>query len=348
MTQMFRSATFRLTVWYLAIVTVINLMFSIVVYRFAVSELQSGLVHQTQRIYENFPVFTGNPLLRDSDDLTLGSHHILWRLIYFNLLVLIFVGIASYYLARRTLRPIEAAHKRQQRFTADVSHELRTPLTSLKMSTEVALLDKSASKPALRQALESNLEDVGKMELLINSLLRLTRLDADAIQASFGPLQAATVVQAASSQVSTIAASKQIRIVKKGKDQPLFGDEATLTQLLVILLDNAIKYSTPGSHIQLETKADGDSTLLIIHDSGQGMAPDVLPHVFDRFYRADASRNTTTTEGFGLGLSIAKLISDMHHGTITITSRLHHGTTVTVRLPQQAMASVEVTPGTLA
>lgn len=342
MSEMFRSATFKLTIWYLAIVTAISLMFSIVVYHFATTELQVGLRHQTQRIYDSFPVFNNNPLLRASNDLDAGTHHILLRLLYFNVVVLVLAGFASYYLARRTLRPIEAAHQRQQRFTADVSHELRTPLTSLKMGTEVALMDPSASKPALRDALKSNLEEVTKMELLINNLLRLTRLDADAVQASFGPLQSKAITQATIAQVRTIAASKKVTIETKGKSQPIYGDEPSLIQLLVILLDNAVKYSKPSSSVELETKADkaNDHTLLIIRDTGQGMAPDVLPHVFDRFYRADASRNKTTTDGFGLGLSIAKLISDTHQGTITLTSRQGHGTTATVSLPSTPPTSL--------
>jgi len=334
MTQMFRSATFKLTVWYLTVVAIISVMFSVVVYHFAVNELRNGLAHQSHRIYENFPVFNNSPLLKSGGDLTTGSHHILSQLFWFNVSVLILAGIASYYLARRTLRPIEAAHKRQQRFTADVSHELRTPLTSLKMSSEVAMMDKSADKTALRDALESNLEDATKMEQLINSLLRLTRLDADAVQASFGPLKSKDIVSSAMEQVSKQAASKQMTITTSGKDLPLFGDRDSLTQLLVILLDNAIKYSPPKSSVEIETKTDSDHALLIVRDHGQGMSPDVLPHVFDRFYRADASR-AKTTEGYGLGLSIAKLISDNHQATLTLTSRLGHGTTATVSLPRQ-------------
>src|SRR5206468_328883 len=97
-------------------------------------------------------------------------------------------GFASYGLARRTLRPIEESHEQQKRFTADVSHELRTPLTALKMSSEVALMDAAASKPALREALQSNLEEADKLELLINNLLRLTRLEATELQQTFSDI----------------------------------------------------------------------------------------------------------------------------------------------------------------
>jgi len=334
MNTMFRSATFKLTMWYLAIITVISLSFSVVIYHLATGELQAGLQHQTLRIYQDFPVFNGSPLLRSDRDIDAGTHHIFWQLFYFNILVVVLAGITSYFLARLTLEPIEAAHARQARFTADVSHELRTPLTALKMTSEVALLDPKASKDELRDALSSNLEEVTKMDLLINNLLRLTRLDADTVQASFKPLQTTDIITAATEQVSQQAAGKDITISTTGKDLPVYGDRDSLIQLLVILLDNAIKYSPAKSQVEIETKPDGDHTLVIVRDHGQGMTPDVLPHVFDRFYRADASRTKTTpTEGYGLGLSIAKLISDTHNANITLTSRPTQGTTATITLP---------------
>jgi len=330
---MFRSATFKLTLWYLAIVMTISLVFSVVVYHFATSELSVGLSHQTQRIFDEFPVFHGNSFLKPGADVAAGSHHILWRLVYFNFLVLVLAGIASYFLARQTLEPIEAAHERQKRFTADVSHELRTPLTSLKMGSEVALMDKQANKEELRAALESNLEDAAKMNLLINNLLRLTRLDADEVQATVTGLGTKALTEAATAQVQKIADLKHITIKNEAADRVVQGDQDSLTQLLVILLDNAIKYSPEKAVVQLKTTAHDGQVQISVHDAGQGIAPDKLPYVFDRFYRADKSRTKTTTDGFGLGLSIAKLITDRHRGTITLTSRLGHGTTATVSLP---------------
>jgi len=262
-----------------------------------------------------------------------GAHRILLNLVYFNVLVVVVAGVACYLLARRTLEPIEAAHERQKRFTADVSHELRTPLTSLKMGSEVALMDKQANKDELRAALESNLEDAAKMNLLINNLLRLTKLDADEVHATFIKLSTKSLSEAAVQQVQKIADLKQIKIQSEVTDLAVQGDQDSLTQLLVILLDNAIKYSPEKSVVHLKTAAKDDQVQISVRDSGQGIAPAMLPHVFDRFYRAEKSRNKATTDGFGLGLSIAKLITDRHDSTITLTSRSGHGTTATVALP---------------
>lgn len=334
---MFRSATFKLTMWYLAIVMVISVAFSITVYHFATNEVSFGLHHQTQRIFHEYPVFTNDPLLQPQDkDVSASAHHILLRLIYFNILVFIGAGLTSYLLARRTLQPIEAAHEQQKRFTADVSHELRTPLTSLKMGSEVALMDDQATTAMLREALESNLEDSAKMEMLINNLLRLTKLDTDEAQAAFVRLSAQGISEASIKQVQKIADLKHVHLDNQTKDLPLHGDRDALVQLLVILLDNAIKYSPNDSSVVVQTKKQQSNIQISITDQGPGISPEALPHVFDRFYRADKSRGKTTTDGFGLGLSIAKLIADRHHGSVILTSRPGKGTTATVMLPGQS------------
>ena len=150
--DMFRSATFKLTMWYLALVMAISLVFSVVLYSVAAGELDRGLNNETRRIYQKFPVFEGSPVLRPGADYDSGAHRILLRLAGFNIIVLVGAGWASYWLARRTLEPIEQAHEQQKRFTADVSHELRTPLTALKMESEVALMNDKNGKGAAGRA----------------------------------------------------------------------------------------------------------------------------------------------------------------------------------------------------
>jgi signal transduction histidine kinase len=332
---MFKNATFKLTMWYLAIVMVISLGFSVAVYRFATNELTYGLNNQTQRIYQQFPVFYNNPYLRVRDnDLDRGAHHIFQRLVYFNILVLAAAGVASYLLARRTLEPIEAAHNRQKRFTADVSHELRTPLTSLKMSSEVALMDKDATKKDLQSAIKSNLEDAARMELLINNLLRLTKLDNEELTANFVDTSSTLLLDTAVGQVEVLAKDKKIKLQNDAKDVQVRGDPDSLVQLVIILLDNAIKYSPEKSTVTLASSVKNDRYLLTVKDEGHGISPEALPHVFDRFYRQDQARTVSGgTEGFGLGLSIAKMIADRNHANVTLTSQPNKGTTAAVALP---------------
>jgi two-component system, OmpR family, sensor histidine kinase CiaH len=333
MSDVYKSATLKLTAWYLALVMMISLIFSAVVYHFATDTLASGLTRQQARIYREFPVFSNNPFFVRDTDIAVGSHTILSNLIYFNLVVLVGAGFASYWLARRTLQPIEASNERQRRFVADASHELRTPLTALKMDSEVALLDPAASKAALRQTLQSNLEEADKLTLLLNNLLRLSQLDSGSAVRTFAPLTASHIAQRAVAEVTSRAHAKHINLSNTVGTEPAYGDLDSLAQLLVTLLDNAIKFSPDGSAVGITASTQDGMTTISVSDHGAGIEPEALKHVFDRFYRADKAR--VGSEGYGLGLSIAKQIADLHHGTITLRSVAGRGTTAIVRLPQQ-------------
>jgi two-component system sensor histidine kinase CiaH len=254
--------------------------------------------------------------------------------VYFNIFVLIGAGFASYWLARRTLLPIEASNERQRRFVADASHELRTPLTALRTSTEVALLDQAAKSAELREALQGNLEDIDKLTSLLTSLMRLSQLDTSTAQMKFTALSAAQVVNEAIQQTTVRANARDIIIDNQAAGLPLFGDRESIVQLLVTLLDNAIKYSPNKSVVNVTASQDDGQTTIIVADHGIGIDPNALRHVFDRFYRADKARSGS--DGYGLGLSIAKQIADLHHGTITLTSRVGKGTAAKVILPSSA------------
>lgn len=318
--------------WYLAIVMTISLVFSGVLYRIASNELNHGIRHESQRIFTQFPVFQGDPRFQPGADVDAGNHRILWRLAGFNLIVLVLAGGASYWLARRTLEPIEIAHEQQKRFTGDVSHELRTPLTALKMESEVALLNPKASAKELRQTLTSNLEEITKMETLINNILRLTKLEAEELQQSFKPVLLKEIIEEAVQQVAPKAAERDITIKSDPLQGATAGDKDSLVQLAVILLDNAVKYSPAGSEVIIGSVKQGDRITLSVEDKGSGIKRADLEHVFDRFYRSDSSRTNSAEEGHGLGLSIAKMITELHQGTITITSQEGKGTTASVNL----------------
>jgi signal transduction histidine kinase len=332
---MFRSATFKLTAVYVGIIALISIGFSVGIYQVASHDLQSGLRRQTERITNHFPIFLDSPYLRSQGtDLRESREHLVGRLIVLNVLVLTGAGFASYALARRTLAPIKAAHERQKRFTADVSHELRTPLTALKMESEVALLDPKASKAELRDIITSNIEETEKLNSLIANLLRLSQLDdADKAQ-TFNRVSLGQTVQAAIDQLQTVADNQQITLTATIDNRLVVrGDETTLTQLFVILVDNAIKYSPSGSEVAIYAESIDQLARVRIIDHGIGIAKNDLEHAFDRFYRADQARTSSKTNGFGLGLSIAKLIADSHNATISLTSRQGKGTTATVLIP---------------
>jgi two-component system, OmpR family, sensor histidine kinase CiaH len=329
---MFRSATFQLTMWYLAIAMAISLLFSVVLFNITTNELNNGIRRESSRIMTEFPVFQDDPRFHHTVDYDASVRHILFQLIILNASVFVLAGISSYLLARRTLAPIEAAHEQQKRFTADVSHELRTPLTALRMESEVALLNDKLPANELRSTLQSNLEEVAKLETLINNLLRLTRLEADLLQQSFTGVNISHIARDAVEQLQPLAARRKVTLkLEQGAKHVLaLGDTDSLTQAVVILVDNAIKYSAPGDTVVIRTLQNDKQSILQVIDNGPGISKQELTHVFDRFYRAEKSRNKQDGEGFGLGLSIAKMIADIHDAAITLTSKPGHGTTASI------------------
>lgn len=308
------------------IIAVICIGFSGFLYKVATDDLALGLSRQSERISNNFPVFLNSPYLHNTADLHETRKHLLQNLALLNLIVLTASGFASYALARRTLRPIEAAHEQQKRFTADVSHELRTPLTALKMESEVALLDTTATKAELRAIIASNVEEAEKLTNLVSNLLRLSQLDAMDRSKLLTSIPLADPLQAAVSQMAPVAEAKQITLSTSPLQTiAVRGDSALLTQLFVLLLDNAIKYSPAKSTVSIEISTHDGSAIISISDNGPGIAKADLEHIFDRFYRADTARSSETG-GFGLGLSIAKLIADNHNASISLTSQPGKGT----------------------
>ena len=327
---MFKNATFKLTASYLLVVMIISLVFSAVVYRVGSDNLLYGLTRETTELSSAFPIFSGTKFAAPNPaDLNAAKRHLIDELILTNLFVLVGAGFISYILARETLKPIEDAHEQQKRFTADVSHELRTPLTALKMESEVALMDESLNPKELKKVITSNIEEASKLDNLINSLLRLTRLEAGELQKQFVVIKLNDLVNEAIAHINQQAEAKKILIKYTKSSLIIKGDKDSLVQMLVIFLDNAIKYSPKSSIITIKAAKENNQVILNIKDNGSGIDAKDLSHVFERFYRADSARKGSS--GFGLGLSIAKLIADVHDADITIHSQLNRGTNVEVR-----------------
>lgn len=328
--KLFHSATFRLTMWYVLILAVLSLFFSGIVYSIAANELHRPLTPDG-RGAGAYSFGTG--ALNDFENLRQerereGKTHLVTSLIVFNVVVITTGGLASYYLARRTLQPIEEALEAQTRFTSDAAHELRTPLAVMQSEIEIGLRDKKSSVGTQRELLESNLDEVGRLRSLTDRLLLLSNLRAVEI-ATTSLDDAATE---AINRVVPLAQTKHIGIESTIGKQSATANAEILTDTLVILLDNAIKYSPKKSAITIGAKEQGKHILLDVSDNGPGIAPEDLPHIFDRFYRADTSRSKENIEGHGLGLSIAKRSVEAMGGEISVKSAVGKGTTFTIRL----------------
>lgn len=330
---MFKSATLRLTAWYLAIIMAISLFFSFTLYHGASRSLEDGLRRQARAFQPRFPLDTslGGPDQLYSLQLQDGRQRILLDLIRTNLLIMVLAGLGSYWLARRTLEPIEEALEAQSRFTADASHELRTPLTAMQTEIEVALRDGKLKMAEAKELLKSNLEEIAKLRALSEGLLALSRhQNGEAVP--FEEVSLLDVIEEARARLEPILQQTDGRLVVAGDDQTVMGDRDSLVSLLVILIDNAVKYSKAAPDITANLEHQLRGVQLKITDKGIGIKASDLPYIFNRFYRADSSRSKTTN-GYGLGLSIAKQIVEMHNGQIEASSVMGKGTTMTVKLP---------------
>ncbi len=333
MKDMFHSAALKLTGWYLIIIMALSIGTSVALYHVSSTDLDRNVGRQIGY----FNGFLGPTDITNYSNLRLrqldqDQSHLRSNLFLFNLLVLLLGGAASYALARRTLKPIEESLESQSRFAGDASHELRTPLTAMQSEIEVALRDPALTKEEAVGLLKSNLEEVAKLRALSEGLLKLTRA-SDSSEDLQQAVSVKDIVSQATERVAKMAAARKTKISSTAKDLTVRGNHQHLVDLLVILLDNAIKYSPRGSEVKIDSSASDKRVRLNIKDEGQGIKPEDLPHIFERFYRADHSRSKTDASGYGLGLALAKKIADLHNGAIEVKSAPGKGSVFTISLP---------------
>ncbi len=329
---MFHSAAVKLTLWYLGLIMALSIGCSMAIYHFSANELAHNTSSQVYFFNNQLPFLDIRNFadLREQQLVTSRSH-LRNNLILFNFAVLVGGGAASYILARRTLKPIEESHEAQSRFAADASHELRTPLTVMQTEIEVALRNSGLTKMEAVSLLQSNLEEVGKLKTLSEGMLKLASQNGQLELNQIISLK--DVATEAASRLNKSAKAKGIKIINDAGAINVLGDKQSLVEAVSILLDNAVRYSLTASQVAITSgKKDGSATLSVA-DQGQGIIATDLPHVFDRFYRADSSRSNSQTDGYGLGLAIAKKIVKTHGGHIEVKSTLGQGSVFTIHLP---------------
>lgn len=242
------------------------------------------------------------------------------------------IGAGSWWLAGRALRPAQAAWERQQRFIASASHELRTPLTLIRASTEVALRGVPAGDAELHELLGDILAESDHMRQLVDDLLTLSRLDSQHLPIRLAPVDLPVLLAEVQRQAARLGAERGISVTLGAVSGTVRADPDRLRQVLIILLDNALRYTPAGGQITLAAVPHGQSVQLSVADTGCGIAPEHLPHIFERFYRVDAARGRESGNA-GLGLAIARGLVEVMGGTIGAESAVGHGTTIWLRLP---------------
>ncbi len=335
---MFQSARVQLTAWYLLIIMVISIAFSVSYYNTAMRDVQDiirkRLILQDRLLRD--PYFRLLPEVQDGpnfDDIAAYEKRITTLLIGLNTIIFFSAGAAGYFLAGRTLRPIKRMVTEQNRFITDASHELRTPLTALRAEIEATLLEDKISSAEAKQILQSNLEEVIKLQYLSNNLLQLAQFQNPSQRFAFSPVNITEVIDDAVKKMSSVAKEKSIEIVTDTEDEEIHADKQSIYQLILILIDNAIKYSPQDTKINISAHKIDSKIKITVKDQGIGIPDKDIPHIFDRFYRSDESRTKADTPGYGLGLAIAKKITEAHKGSIMVKSKVDEGTTFSILLP---------------
>lgn len=262
-----------------------------------------------------------------------------WLLLILLGLVLLFSVIAliiSHYMSKKAMIPITYAFSRQQEFTADASHELRTPLSVMLSSINALELVIDLEEESYEKKIILGMKkEVKRMTGLVSDLLTLARSGSNAIELKKETFDLQPIVEEVINSVCPLAEAKEINLHYDTPNQLiLIGDPQRLTQLLYILLDNAIKYNRSGGETSLSLSIRDKELWVTVKDTGIGIDPANYNRIFERFYRADQARSRELG-GYGLGLSIAKWIVESHDGTIQVKSELDKGSTFIVRLPIQ-------------
>lgn len=255
-------------------------------------------------------------------------------LIMIGLAGIIVVFVSSLFLAGRALIPIKKSWDRQKSFVADASHELRSPLAVIETNLELVLGNGEETVESQKKWLGNILTENRRMSKLVSDLLFLARADSNQqmFEKRFFPLE--DVLMEAVLSLQPLASKKSIVLEADIKPAcEFFGDEARIKQLIVILVDNAIKYTQQNGLVQVSLNLHESQIEIIVADNGEGIAKEHLDKIFERFYRVDKARSRESG-GTGLGLSIADWIVKGHHGTITVASTPGKGTTFKVSLPK--------------
>ena len=278
---------------------------------------------QSGRVYATVAVATAEELQQRYPSAFVGF-------ISAAIVALLLVGIGGATLAQQSIKPIESAINQMRRFMGDAAHELKTPIAVLRARTDVAL-QRERSGEEYQEILRGVSKESERLGSLVENMLLLARADAGQWPVQKVRVFLDDILMDAASAARALGVTKNVQIeMSTLEEAAVHGDPTLLRQLFMILLDNAIHFTPEGGKVTATAEKNGRTCSVTIQDTGVGIPHSALPHVFERFFRADPARSRG---GAGLGLSIARWIVDAHAGRIEVTSTEGQGTSVEVKLP---------------
>ena len=304
--NIFRSAEFKLTIFYFLIICGISLIFNAVIFgtisngRMEISQDFSDMKSTTES-FRNSIIEARNAA---------AEKQIFEAMMILNFAILVAGGWGSAILARKTLAPLEKAHKLQSEFVSNASHEIRTPLSTIQLETELILKDKNASREDLREILQSNLEEAKTLESLTSMLLRLSKIEKIA-------LENVNLNEIVKNRLEKFPSDK-INFTES-KEFIVYANETAIAELATILVDNALKYNTSKEKIDVKIFRENRQAILEVSNFSRQIEKSELDKLFERFYRSDNARSCNgKCEGHGLGLAIAKKLVENLESSLTV------------------------------
>lgn len=319
----FAKARMTLTLWYELFIFLIVLAFSIVL--FATETNNFGRVVLKRNFGNRPPRILSREEFGDLRDQVIELRRsFAIDLIIIDTAILLVGASISYLLAGKTLEPIKKTFEDQKQFLANASHEFRTPLAAIQTAIEVVLRSKNKTKDDYQKVLQQTLQEGKRLSVIADELLLLSRIDAGITTLSLKDTNISKIVHEVIDEVKPLVAAKDLELLVKIHPNIIIpADVYRFKQLLLIFLDNAIKFTKEKGTITVGLDKKPKAQLLI-EDTGIGISSKDISHIFERFYQADKVRGGNSA---GLGLAIAKWIVTAHNGTITVKSKIHSGTT---------------------
>lgn len=319
----FLKARLKLTLFYAASLFIIMVIYSSLIYILFVNNIINNNEYQGEQDSE---LNTNKEL----QILNTAINKLKLELIITDVVILVIVSGAGYFLAGKTLNPIKNTLEEQKRFVSDSAHELRTPLTIMKTGIETVTTEKSQSLKEYQVLSKDLLEEINKLINMSNDLLFLSKRDATKLEKKFIKINISLICANQIKLIQPYAAEKTVFLDSEIKGQYyLKGNADQLNQLITNLLKNAVDYNKQNGRVLLSLEKQKNNIILKVLDTGIGIAPEDLKHIYKRFYKADTSRSISDS-GSGLGLSIVKEIVDFYKGVIKINSDLDKGTEVVI------------------
>ena len=300
------KAYLKLTFMYASILCFVSIIFSTIIYSNTVNSFNIRPIKSVQ----------SEAIIKRDNEI---KKEMLFHLIVLDSIIIILGTIGSYFLSKKTLKPIEENLNLQMEFISNASHELKTPITVITMENEVLLREKNHSKEELLHQIKSNLEEVTSLSKLVNILLELARNNKITLE----KIKVIDVVNNACDKLKVLSKKKNITILNNIDNLKILANKDILEEVIVIILDNAIKYSDKNTTIKIYNK----NSKIFIEDEGIGIKEKDLKYIFDRFYRADKSHST---EGYGLGLSLAKHLTEKMKLKISAYNNKEKGSTFVI------------------